>query len=128
MATAAGGGPKASGRHPPDIASFSEDDGWGFQRGSGLARPSGSAFGHPGDHPLSAPDHHYIDQILVYRVVNGTTDPGYAVHVTGVTRAFFLGDDYLPQQSFVSWQGGITLSTATRPAAYGRALEFSGRG
>ncbi len=57
-----------------------------------------------------------IDQILVYRVVNGTTDPGYAVHVTGVTRAFFLGNDYLPQQSFLDWQGGITLTTATPSA------------
>ena len=57
-----------------------------------------------------------IDQILVYRVVNGTTDPGYAVHVTGVTRAFFLGDNYLPQQSFLNWQGGMTLTTATPSA------------
>jgi hypothetical protein len=57
-----------------------------------------------------------IAQILVYRVVNGAPDPGYSVHVTGVTRAFFLGSDYLPQQSFLTWQGGITL-TAAAPSA-----------
>jgi len=55
--------------------------------------------------------------VLVYRVVNGAPDPGYSVHVTGVTRAFFLGSDYLPQQSFLTWQGGVTLTTAAPSAA-----------
>jgi hypothetical protein len=57
-----------------------------------------------------------IAQILVYRVVNGSPDPGYAVHVTGVTRAFFLEADYLPEASFLTWQGSITL-TAAAPSA-----------
>ncbi len=57
-----------------------------------------------------------IAQIIVFRVVNGATDPGYSVHVTGVTRGFFLGADYLPEQSFLSWQGSITLTMATPSA------------
>lgn len=57
-----------------------------------------------------------IARILVYRVVNGSPDPGYAVHVTGVTRAFFLDTGYLPEASFLSWQGSITL-TADAPSA-----------
>jgi hypothetical protein len=57
-----------------------------------------------------------IAQILVYRVVNGAPDPDYSVHVSGVTRAFFLGSDYLPQASFLSWTGSITLSAAAPSA------------
>ena len=56
-----------------------------------------------------------IDQILVLRVVNGT-DPGYSVHVTGVERAFFLAENFLPQPSFLAWNGSITL-TAASPSA-----------
>jgi hypothetical protein len=52
----------------------------------------------------------------VYRVVNGMPDPGYSVHLTGVTRAFFLDSDYLPQVSFLSWTGSLTL-TAAAPSA-----------
>jgi hypothetical protein len=44
-----------------------------------------------------------IGPIVVDRVVNGSPDPGYAVHVTGVTRAFFLDADYLPRPSFPAW-------------------------
>lgn len=58
-------------------------------------------------------------QILVYRVVNGTPDPGYSVHVTGVTRAFFLGGDHLPQASFLSWAGSPNPDLGR---AVGRAL------
>ncbi len=54
-----------------------------------------------------------IAQIVVYRVVNGAPDPGYSVHVTGVLRAFFLGGDFLPDPSFLTWQGGITLTAAS---------------
>jgi hypothetical protein len=57
-----------------------------------------------------------IAQVFVYRVVNGAPDPGYSVHVTGVTRGFFLGSNYLPQQSFLTWQGSVTL-TAAAPSA-----------
>jgi hypothetical protein len=57
-----------------------------------------------------------IDRIVVYRVVNGTPDPGYTVHVTGVERAFLLGSDDLPQSSFLTWSGSLTL-TAAAPTA-----------
>lgn len=56
-----------------------------------------------------------IDKISVVRVVNGT-DPGYSVHVTGVERAFFLTTSYLPENSFLTWNGSITL-TAANPSA-----------
>ena len=36
--------------------------------------------------------------------------------MTGVTRAFFLDSDYLPQVSFLSWTGSLTL-TAAAPSA-----------
>ena len=57
-----------------------------------------------------------VAQVLVYRVVNGSHDPGYAVHVTGVTRGFFPDGAYLPETSFLTWQASITL-TAPAPSA-----------
>jgi hypothetical protein len=57
-----------------------------------------------------------VAQVLVYRVMNGSPDPGYAVHVTGVTRGFFLDSDYLPETSFLTWQGSITLAAAAPSA------------
>jgi hypothetical protein len=56
-----------------------------------------------------------IDQILVFRVPVGT-DPGYSVHVTNVERAFFLDASNLPQASFLTWSGSLTL-TAANPSA-----------
>jgi hypothetical protein len=38
------------------------------------------------------------------------TETGAALTVTRVTRAFFLGQDYLPQPSFVDWTGSVTLT------------------
>jgi len=56
-----------------------------------------------------------IQEIRVLRVANGV-DPGYSVAVTAVKRAFFLAGNYLPQGSFLTWNGNITL-TAAAPEA-----------
>ncbi len=56
-----------------------------------------------------------IAEITAHRVVVGT-DSGAAVHVTGIERGFLLGQDYLPQPSFVSWSGDVAL-TAAQPSA-----------
>lgn len=45
-----------------------------------------------------------------------TIDAGATVTVTSLGRAFLLDDSYLPQESFVSWAGAVTLSPAS-PAA-----------
>jgi hypothetical protein len=37
-------------------------------------------------------------------------DTGASVHVTAINRAFFLGADYLPNPSFISWTGSVTLT------------------
>ncbi|MGW5362129.1 hypothetical protein [Actinopolymorpha pittospori] len=56
-----------------------------------------------------------IAEITARRVVVGT-DSGAAVHVTGIQRGFLLGTDYLPQPSFLTWSGDMTL-TADQPTA-----------
>ncbi|HEY8454833.1 MAG TPA: hypothetical protein VIL34_04520 [Actinopolymorphaceae bacterium] len=56
-----------------------------------------------------------IAEVSVHRVVVGT-DTGAAVRVTGIDRGFLLGEDYLPQESFLSWSGEVTL-TPERPSA-----------
>lgn len=56
-----------------------------------------------------------ISQIVALRTPVGT-DPGYAVHVTGIIRGFFLDEADLPQSSFLSWNGSVTL-TAVTPSA-----------
>ncbi|KRV49969.1 hypothetical protein AQ490_18090 [Wenjunlia vitaminophila] len=43
-------------------------------------------------------------------------ETGAALSVTRVSRAFFLGEDYLPQPSFAEWTGEQVLTTA-RPQA-----------
>jgi hypothetical protein len=44
------------------------------------------------------------------------TETGATLNVTRITRAFFLGADYLPQPSFVDWTGSVTL-TQQAPSA-----------
>lgn len=56
-----------------------------------------------------------LESIGVRRVVVGT-DSGAAVNVTRLDRGFFLGTDYLPQPSFLTWTGSVTV-TATQPEA-----------
>lgn len=56
-----------------------------------------------------------IASIGVRRVVVGT-DSGAAVNVTRLDRGFFLGTDYLPQPSFLTWTGSVTV-TAAQPDA-----------
>ncbi|HEX5086806.1 MAG TPA: hypothetical protein VFV89_03295 [Nocardioides sp.] len=52
----------------------------------------------------------------VRRVPIGLSDNGATLTVTDIDRAFFLGPDYLPQASFVSWHGSQQL-TAASPTA-----------
>jgi hypothetical protein len=56
-----------------------------------------------------------ITQVSAHRVVVGT-DTGAAVHVTAIKRGFLLGQDYLPQQSFLTWNGDVLLDTTTPSA------------
>ncbi len=56
-----------------------------------------------------------IAEVTAHRIVVGT-DPGATIEVTGVDRGFVLGADYLPQESFLSWTGSVTL-TAAEPTA-----------
>ncbi|GAA4229258.1 hypothetical protein FHR32_002055 [Streptosporangium album] len=60
-----------------------------------------------------------IAEVTAHRVVVGT-DTGAAVHVTGIKRGFFLGQDYLPQQSFLTWNGDVLLDGATTSAVIWR--------
>jgi hypothetical protein len=53
-----------------------------------------------------------IAEVSVHRVVVGT-DNGAVVHVTGIQRGFFFGDTYLPQESFLTWNGDVVLDPAT---------------
>jgi hypothetical protein len=56
-----------------------------------------------------------IAEVTAHRIVVGT-DTGAPVRVTAIDRGFLLGDDYLPQESFLSWSGDIRL-TAETPTA-----------
>jgi hypothetical protein len=60
-----------------------------------------------------------IAEITARRVVVGT-DTGAAVHVTAIKRGFFLGQDYLPQQSFLNWTGDVVLDGTTTSAVLWR--------
>jgi hypothetical protein len=60
-----------------------------------------------------------IVEVSAHRVVVGT-DTGAAVHVTALKRGFLLGQDYLPQQSFLTWNGDVVLDTATTSAVLWR--------
>jgi hypothetical protein len=57
-----------------------------------------------------------VVSVSVRRVPIGLTDNGATLTVTDIDRAFFLGPDYLPQPSFVSWHGSQQL-TAASPTA-----------
>jgi hypothetical protein len=57
-----------------------------------------------------------VVSVSVRRVPIGLTDNGATLTVTDIDRAFFLGPDYLPQASFVSWHGSQAL-TAAAPTA-----------
>jgi hypothetical protein len=60
-----------------------------------------------------------IAEISVHRVVVGA-DTGAAVHVTAIKRGFFLATDYLPQPSFLAWNGDAALDEATTSAVIWR--------
>ncbi|MEU6649738.1 hypothetical protein ABZ904_09895 [Streptomyces sp. NPDC046900] len=60
-----------------------------------------------------------IAEVSVHRVVVGT-DTGATVHVTGINRGFFLGQDYRPQQSFLTWSGDVTLDANNTSAVIWR--------
>ncbi|MEU7854469.1 hypothetical protein [Nonomuraea sp. NPDC049141] len=56
-----------------------------------------------------------IAEVTAHRVVVGT-DTGATVHVTAIKRGFLLGQNYLPQQSFLTWNGDVTLNSTTTSA------------
>lgn len=53
-----------------------------------------------------------IAEILAIRQPMSTPDTGASETVTAVNRAFFLDQDYLPQASFFTWHGSVTLTPA----------------
>jgi len=57
-----------------------------------------------------------ITSISVRRVPIGITDTGASLHVTHLTRAFFLGSSYLPQPSFAHLPLDVTLTPASPTA------------
>ncbi|MBT2229066.1 hypothetical protein [Nonomuraea sp. NEAU-A123] len=56
-----------------------------------------------------------IAEVTAHRVVVGI-DTGATVHVTAIKRGFLLGQNYLPQQSFLTWNGDVTLDSTTTSA------------
>lgn len=56
-----------------------------------------------------------VAEIRAYRVVAGV-DPGSSVEVSRILRGFLLDRGWLPQRSFVSWQGSATLTPAAPSA------------
>jgi hypothetical protein len=57
-----------------------------------------------------------IASVEAIRQPIGAGDNGASATVTAINRAFFLGTDYLPQASALTWKGEATL-TADRPTA-----------
>ncbi|WP_197698930.1 hypothetical protein [Micromonospora inositola] len=53
-----------------------------------------------------------IAEVSIHRGVVGA-DSGATVQVTGIQRGFFLGQDYLPQPSFLTWNGDVVLDPTT---------------
>jgi hypothetical protein len=63
-----------------------------------------------------------IDQITAIRVPATSVDPGSAINVKAINRAFFLGGDDQPQKSFLSGATPATLTPANPTAVlYGSA-------
>jgi hypothetical protein len=60
-----------------------------------------------------------IAEVSVHRVVVGV-DTGATVHVTAIERGFFLGQDYLPGQSFLTWNGDVVLNATAASAVLWR--------
>jgi uncharacterized protein with PhoU and TrkA domain len=60
-----------------------------------------------------------IVEVSAHRVVVGT-DTGATVHVTAIKRGFFLDQGYLPQQSFLTWNGDVLLDRTTTSAVLWR--------
>jgi hypothetical protein len=56
-----------------------------------------------------------VVEVTAHRVVAGT-DTGARVDVTSIGRGFFLGANYLPDSSFLSWSGDLAL-TPEQPTA-----------
>jgi hypothetical protein len=57
-----------------------------------------------------------IAQVVAIRTPSGSKDSEVTVTMTSINRGFFLDASYLPQTSFLSWTGSVTL-TPTSPTA-----------
>lgn len=57
-----------------------------------------------------------VVEVIAFRVPVGSPDPGSSITVSDVNRALLLDTAYLPQPSFIDWQGSVTLTPA-RPSA-----------
>ncbi|MEO8291719.1 MAG: Ig-like domain-containing protein [Actinomycetota bacterium] len=57
-----------------------------------------------------------ITQVVAIRTISGKKDTGATVTASAINRGFFLDPSYLPEASFLSWAGSVTL-TPTSPSA-----------
>jgi hypothetical protein len=57
-----------------------------------------------------------VASIEAIRTTSGSKDNGVAVTVTAIDRGFFLDAGYLPQASFVEWNGSANLTPASPTA------------
>ena len=57
-----------------------------------------------------------IASIEAIRSTSGRKDTGAAVTMTAINRGFFLDAGYIPQASFVTWSGSVTLTQSTPTA------------
>jgi hypothetical protein len=57
-----------------------------------------------------------VQAVKAVAVPVGSPPPGWRIAVTSINRGFFLGRDYLPGASFLSWRGSVAL-TADAPEA-----------
>jgi hypothetical protein len=57
-----------------------------------------------------------VEAVKAVAVPVGTPPPGWRIDVTALNRGFFLGTDYLPEPSFLSWRGSAELTEANPEA------------
>jgi hypothetical protein len=53
-----------------------------------------------------------VEAVRAVAVPVGTPPADWRIDVTALNRGFFLGDDYLPSASFLTWRGAVALTPA----------------
>lgn len=57
-----------------------------------------------------------VAEIVAFRVPVGLTDAGASIVVSRINRAFLLDRRFLPEPSFIRWEGSVTLTPASPSA------------